>query len=209
MVFSDVEDTHEIDGLRYDRQTGEFRRRGLISGWLIEGTASMNDGVLELSSLAVRPDPTLVPARDPAGKPRMQPPARPGPVTSRLLRSIPVAVLINEIRDRWEWRNAALEALDIEPTEIRVGRRRRTSDPRKQAQLRRVAIAYLAEQREPGVYGRLSGRFRTSEESIKALVRAARADGWLSSTARHGVRGATPGPRLLRDEEYLRRRGEQ
>jgi hypothetical protein len=76
------------------------------------------------------------------------------------------------------------------------GRRRRADDPKTQQRLRRIALAYL-EMDGPGVYRRLMSRFHIKdEEQIKALVRAARADGWLAPASQHGRRGAMPGPRL-------------
>lgn len=188
----------EVDGLQVDPETGRFRRRGLIDGWVVVGVVRHGQDGLDLEQLAIQPE-------EPGT----------GSVTSRLLREIPVGAVLAEVRQRLMRGDAIQrtthlylygEAPADEPLEIPDGRRRgRLHDSRKQAQLRRLAIAYIDEQGQRGVYARLARRFRQDPEAIKALIRAARVDGWLSTATRHGKRSAEPGPRLLQDDEFIRR----
>lgn len=185
----------EIDGLTIDRTTGTFRHRGLIRGWIIVGGIKTEPGGLGLTWLMVLPEPETSDAR----------------VTSRLLRSVPVAGLLNEILQRLSRVDgktrtayAAMTGKTASWPSLKVheqrGGRRRVDDPRTQALLRRVAITYLNEMGTRGVYARVAKKLRRDQGAIKALVRAARADGWLSA-AEHGVRGAQPGPRLRKELE--------
>ncbi|OLB80751.1 MAG: hypothetical protein AUI14_05740 [Actinobacteria bacterium 13_2_20CM_2_71_6] len=187
-------------GVHVDTESGRFVHHGLVPGWIVDGEVRMGSGDLALTHLAVRP------AEPVDGDDSAAPDAR---ITSKLLRSIPVAVLLNQVRKALLLSDSARRSAYADrlperpPLEIgeRSGGRRRLDDRRKQVLLRRVAIAYLDEMGEPGVYARLAKRFRRSQDAIKALVRAARTDGWLTGAA-HGARGAEPGPRLLRDEKF-------
>lgn len=191
----------EVDGLQVDPVTGQFRRKGRVAGWVIEGGVRYGPDGLDLEWLAVKPEDS-----------------KSGPVTSRVLRAIPVGVILAEVRERLNQGDAIRRTAHLyiygedppgAPLAISERRRGRLHDSRKQAQLRRIAIAYIAEQGQRGVYGRLAKRFRQEPEAVKALIRAARADGWLSTVTRHGARKAEPGPRLLKDEEFMKRGEEQ
>jgi hypothetical protein len=168
---------------------GDFTCEYLIEGWAVGGAYWLSPQGLIMTALWIAP----------------QDPAAGLAVTPTLLRSISVLQLLDAIRQRYTWGGASPMA-SLPELEVRrqPGRRRtRRDDPRKQAQLRRVAMAYFAEQGNRGVHKRLAARFRVTPDEIKALIRAARADGWLAAGAVSGTRKAEPGPRLLADEEFM------
>lgn len=184
----------EVDGLSIE--AGTFRQRDLVPGWIVLGGVELRPRGLVLTWLAVVPDGTI---------PDLE-------VTSRVLR-LNHAQILDRIRRRLaqvdDLTRSAKEAVTGRPARWQApaerrqpGPPRRTDDPRTQQRLRRIALAYL-ELDGPGVYRRLMARFRIKDEQqIKALVRAARADGWLAGASQQGRRGAMPGPRL--EEERMR-----
>ena len=178
----------EYDGFKVDLDTGQFTHHDLVPGWLVEGQVRMDPGKFALRWLSVRPID----------------PESPDRVTSRLLRAVPVAVLLNAIRQRLLLADRQAHVVGdgtpgSYPHRSEPRANTRLADPRKQALLRLVAIAYIKEQGQPGVYARLARKFRRDTDAIKTLVRAARSDGWLDSNVIHGARGAGPGSRLLED----------
>jgi hypothetical protein len=109
-------------------------------------------------------------------------------------RSDGVMVLMGPDRGPEELTAAETTALESGVTAARLTRRGRPPLPADL--LKQVANAYLEESPTgPGLLRRLSGRFERPEATIRDWIAAARAAGYLTP-ARHGRRGAGPGPRL-------------
>lgn len=148
----------------------------------------------------------------------------PSLITSDLLRRIPVGRIIALAQRQLaqdDWRTdgvmvlmgpdrgsdqltvAETTALESGVTAARQTRRGRP--PLPDDLLEQVAHAYLQESAAgPGLLRRLSGRFERPEATIRDWIAAARTAGYLTP-ARHGRRGAGPGPRLTEEMHDPRR----
>lgn len=142
----------------------------------------------------------------------LQPPTL---ITSDLLRRIPIGRIIALAQQQLaqdDWRTDGVMVLmgpdrapdqltPAETTALESGvsaaqQTRRGRPPLSADLLERVARAYLDESTGgPGLLRRLSVRFDRPEATVRDWIAAARAAGYLTP-ARHGRRGAGPGPQL-------------
>lgn len=143
------------------------------------------------------------------------PALEPSLITSDLLRRIPIGRIIALAQQQLaqdDWRTEGVMVImgpDRGPDELTASetaalesgvtaarQTRRGRPPLPADLLERVARAYLEEAAEgPGLLRRLSGRFARPEATVRDWIAAARTAGYLTP-ARHGRRGAGPGPRL-------------